>query len=110
MCAPNSAAILHDSPKYRASLAISFPTAVTAKTGIPYLSPSSTSLDKLVKVWFSYLLPTKIDKAKQEAFNFIASSIEVTISSLDKSSPIMLEPPETLRTIGILFGGGTEVL
>ena len=47
--------------------------------------------------------------AKHDAFNLIASSIEVTIVSFDKSSPIMLEPPETLKTIGTLLSGETDV-
>ncbi len=51
-----------------------------------------------------------MDNARHEAFNLIDSSMDVTIVSLDRSSPIMLEPPETLKTIGTLLSGGTEVL
>ena len=51
----------------------------------------------------------KMDNAKHDAFNLIASSMDVTIVSLDKSSPMMLEPPETLKTIGTLLSGETDV-
>ena len=46
ICAPCSAAILHANDRYLASFPISFPTAVTAKTGIPYSSASLTNLPK----------------------------------------------------------------
>ena len=50
-----------------------------------------------------------MDNARHDAFNLIASSIDVTIVSLDKSSPIILEPPETLKTMGTLISGETDV-
>src|SRR5206468_12534709 len=109
-CAPNSAAILHDSARYLASLAISFPTAVTAKTGIPYFSPSSTSLERFFSVWCSYLLPTKIDNARPDALSLIASSIDVVIVSFERSSPKILVPPDTRSTIGIFDSESTHVL
>ena len=40
----------------------------------------------------------------------MASSSETVISSWDKSSPIILEPPDTLKTIGVSDFGSTEVL
>jgi hypothetical protein len=55
------------------------------------------------------LLPTNIERATQVAFNLMASSIEVVIVSLDKSSPIILLPPETRKTIGTLMLGLTDV-
>src|SRR6476469_8210118 len=88
---------------------MSFPTAVTAKTGIPYFSPSSTSLERLFKVWCSYLLPTKIDNAIHDALILIASSIDVVIVSFERSSPKILVPPETRSTIGIFDSGSTQV-
>ena len=39
----------------------------------------------------------------------MASSIDVVISSLERSSCRILVPPETLRTIGISKSGGTDV-
>ena len=50
MCAPCSAATLHANERYLASLPNSFPTAVTAKTGIPYFSASLTNFPKLTIV------------------------------------------------------------
>src|SRR5206468_7847450 len=45
--APNSAAIRQARPRYRASrFSSSFPTAVTARTGMPTSSPSSTSFPR----------------------------------------------------------------
>ena len=44
------------------------------------------------------------------AFRRIASSRETVISSWDKSSPIILEPPDTLNTIGVSDVAGTDVL
>jgi hypothetical protein len=55
------------------------------------------------------LEPTKIDNARQETFNLIASSIDVVIVSFDKSSPTILVAPDTLRTIGTLVLGFTDV-
>ncbi len=107
--APSSAAILHDRARYLASLFISLPTAVTANTGIPYLSPSSTALARFSKVCFSYSPPTNIDTATADALSLMASSMEVVISSFE-SSLSMLVPPEILRTIGIDMFGSTEVL
>ena len=101
MCAPNSAAILHDSERYLASrFASSLPTAVTANTGNPYSSASLTSFPRLTSDLCSYLAPTKIDIVTAVALILIASLMLVVISSFDKSSPMMLEPPETRRTIG----------
>jgi hypothetical protein len=51
----------------------------------------------------------KIDNARHDTFSLIASSIDVTIVSLDKSSPIILVPPDTLKTIGTWEVGLTEV-
>ena len=50
MCAPCSAATLQANERYRASFPNSFPTAVTAKTGIPYASASLTNFPRLVIV------------------------------------------------------------
>ena len=51
MCAPCSAAVRHARERYRASFVpISFPTAVTAKTGIPYSSASLTSFPRFTIV------------------------------------------------------------
>src|SRR5574338_1020559 len=111
MCAPNSAAILHDSDRYLASrFSSSFPTAVTASTGKPYSSASFTKLPRLTRELCSYFAPTKIDIASAVALILIASFTLVVICSLDKSSPIILEPPETLNTIGTGKLGSTEVL
>src|SRR5205823_8898340 len=85
------------------------PTAVTARIGMPYFSPSSTSLAKLESVCCSYLLPTKIERARHVALSLIASSIEAVTVSLDKSSPITLLPPDTLKTIGTSVLGITDV-
>ena len=109
MCAPCSAATLHANDKYLTSLAISFPTAVTARTGIPYSSASLTSLPRLTTVCFSYFEPTKIDIATALAFNRIASFMLVVISSLERSSPIILGPPETRNTIGTGYFASTDV-
>ena len=108
-CAPCSAAILHANDKYLASRTISFPTAVTAKTGMPYSSPSLTSLPKLTIVCFSFFEPTKIDIATADAFNRIASLILTVISSSERSSPIILGPPETRNTIGTEYAASTDV-
>jgi hypothetical protein len=43
------------------------------------------------------------------ALSLIASSTEFVIVSLDKSSPTILLPPETLKTIGTSVLGFTEV-
>jgi hypothetical protein len=51
----------------------------------------------------------KIESARQTTLSLIASSIEVTILSLERSSPIMLVPPEALNTMGVLISGLTEV-
>ena len=40
----------------------------------------------------------------------IASSMVTVISSWDKSSPIMLAPPDTRKTIGTEVFASTEVL
>ena len=101
MWAPCSAAVLHARERYRASLVpISFPTAVTAKTGIPYSSASLTSFPRFTIVWYSYLEPTNTDIATAETFSRKASFILTVISSWDRSSPIILVPPETRNTIG----------
>ena len=109
MCAPCSAATLHARDRYLASFPSSFPTAVTAKTGNPYFSASLTNFPRLTMVWYSYFEPTKMDIASALAFSLIASSMETVMSSWDRSSPIILEPPETLRTIGTLVVSGTDV-
>ena len=44
------------------------------------------------------------------AFSLIASLILTVISSRDKSSPIILEPPDTRKIIGTLVKVGTDVL
>ena len=80
---------------------MSLPTAVTANTGIPYSSDSFTKLLRLTIVCFSYFAPTNIDIATALAFSRTASLTLVVISSLERSSPIMLVPPETRKTIGI---------
>jgi len=111
MCAPNSAAILHDSDRYLASLfASSFPTAVTARTGKPYSSASFTRFPRLTSDLCSYLAPTKIDIVTAVALILIASLMLVVISSLERSSPMMLAPPDTLSTIGTGKFGSTELL
>ena len=74
---------------------------MTAKTGIPYSSASLTSLPRLTIVCFSYFEPTKIDMATALAFKRIASLTLVVISSFDKSSPTILVPPDTRKTIGV---------
>ena len=88
----------------------SFPTAVTANTGIPYFSASLTNFPKFTIVWYSYFEPTKIDIATALAFRRIASSIETVMSSWDKSSPIIVDPPDTRKTIGVSEVGDTDVL
>ena len=109
MCAPCSAAILHANDKYLASFPMSLPTAVTAKTGIPYSSASFTNLPRLTIVWCSYFEPTKIDIASALALSLIASLTLVVICSLERSSPIILEPPDTRKTIGIGYAASTDV-
>ncbi len=111
MCAPNSAAILQDSERYLASLfSSSFPTAVTAKTGSPYSSASFTRFPRLTRELCSYFAPTKIDIASALALILTASFTLVVISSFERSSPIMLEPPDTRSTIGTGKFGSTDVL
>src|SRR5574338_1157598 len=111
MCAPNSAAILHDSDRYLASrFSSSLPTAVTASTGSPYSSASLTRFPRLTRELCSYFAPTKIDIASAVALILIASFTLVVIFSLERSSPIILEPPETRSTIGTGKFGSTEVL
>ena len=51
-----------------------------------------------------------IDMARADTFSLIASFTEVTIFSFERSFPMMLVPPETLRTIGIGKLASTEVL
>ena len=85
------------------------PTAVTAKTGMPNSSASLTNFPRFTIVCFSYLEPTKIDIANAEALSRIASLILTVISSFDKSVPIILEPPDTRKTIGIGNFGLTDV-
>ena len=109
MCAPCSAAILHASERYLASLTISFPTAVTAKTGIPYSSASLTSFPRLTIVCFSFFEPTKIDIATALTLSLTASLILVIISSSERSSPITLGPPDTRKTIGVEELASTDV-
>ena len=77
---------------------------------MPYSSASLTNRPRLTIVCFSYFEPTKIDIAKPHALSRIASFMLTVISSLDKSSPIILEPPDTLKTIGTGYFGSTEVL
>ena len=106
--APCSAAILQANDKYLASLTISFPTAVTARTGMPYSAASLTSLPKFTTVCFSFFEPTKMDIATADAFNLIASLRLVVISSLERSSPTILGPPDTRNTIGIGYVASTD--
>src|SRR4029078_8713220 len=89
---------------------MSLPTAVTANIGIPYFSPSLTNLARFDKVLCSYLPPTNTDIARHETLSLIASSIDVVIVSFERSSPKMLAPPETRRTIGTVVFGSTDVL
>ncbi len=58
----------------------------------------------------SYLAPTKIDIVTAVALILIASLTLVVISSLDRSSPMMLAPPDTRSTIGTGKFGSTELL
>ena len=109
MWAPCSAAILHASDRYRASRAISFPTAVTASTGMPHSSASFTSLPRLTMVWYSYFEPTNMDIAKAVAFSRTASRMLTVMSSRDRSSPIMLVPPDTRSTMGVPVEVETDV-
>jgi hypothetical protein len=44
------------------------------------------------------------------ALSLMASLMLTVISSFDRSSPIMLEPPDTRNTIGTLVDVGTDVL
>ena len=74
------------------SLAISFPTAVTASTGMPYSSASLTSLPRFTILLCSYFEPTNMDIASALALSRTASFTLVTISSCERSSPIILTP------------------
>ncbi len=51
-----------------------------------------------------------MDKARHAALSLIASSIDVVIVSFERSSPNMLVPPETRKTIGTLDSGVTHLL
>src|SRR5439155_759763 len=98
--APNSAAIRQARPRYRASrFSSSFPTAVTARTGMPTSSPSSTSFPRFTKESCSWAAPMKIDRATAEAFSRTASFIEVVTFSFERSSFRTLAPPLTRRTM-----------
>ena len=99
-CAPCSAAMRQHKARYFESRTISLPTAVTARTGIPYFSPSSTNLERLIIVRCWYSLPTYIESATAETLRRIASSIETVMSSSESSLPMILFPPDTLSTIG----------
>src|SRR5205807_4615892 len=84
-CAPNSAAIRQARPRYRASrFSSSFPTAVTASTGMPTSSPSSTSFPRFTRESCSWAAPMKIDRATAEAFSRTASFIEVVTFSFER--------------------------
>src|SRR3989441_828252 len=88
-------------PRYRASrFSSSLPTAVTARTGTPASSPSSTSFPRFTSESCSWAAPTKIERATAEAFNRTASFIEVVIFSFDRSSFSTLAPPLTRSTMG----------
>ena len=50
-----------------------------------------------------------MDIATALAFNRIASFMVTVICSWDRSSPIMLEPPETRKTIGVEVLALTDV-
>ena len=100
MRAPCSAAILHASDRYLASRAISLPTAVTARTGTPYSSASSTSLPRFTTVCRSCLAPTNTDIARALAPSLSASRMPTVICSSERSSPMMEGPPDTRSTTG----------
>src|SRR5437773_3342539 len=76
------------------------PTAVTARTGMPTSSPSSTSFPRFTRESCSWAAPTKIERATADAFSRTASFIEVVTFSLDRSSFRTLAPPLTRRTMG----------
>ena len=76
---------------------------------MPYSSASLTSFARFTIVCFSYFEPTKIDIATALAFSLIASFTLVVISSFDRSSPIMLGPPDTRNTIGTGYEASTDV-
>ena len=82
--------------------------AVTASTGIPNFSPSSTSLARLTSVSFSNSDPTKIESAMAETLRRIQSSMDTVMSSLESSFRILV-PPETRSTMGLSALGSTEV-
>ena len=77
-------------------------------TGIPYSSASFTRFPRFNKVSLSYSLPIKTDMPTADAFNLIASFIEVVIPSFARSFPTMLVPPDTRRIIGIFSAVSTH--
>ena len=75
-----------------ASQAISFPTAVTASTGMPYSSASLTSLPRFTILLCSYFEPTNMDIASALALSRTASFTLVTISSCERSHLLYYYP------------------
>ena len=77
---------------------------------MPYSSPSSTSFPRFTSESCSYGAPTKIESASAVAFSLIASFTDVVIFSFERSFPMILAPPDTLRTTGIGYFSSTDVL